>query len=115
MAFTVPKSLLQRTQAQVREALRGGGLSDLQIRNGLVSAQHSGRVLKRGTHARYLYRINPRQPVASVRLARVTAGFLPYAAGGQPQAPAITPVWPAAAAPRGFTAPAVGPRLRIAA
>ena len=106
---------IERRYRDISIAMRGRGLTETQIRNGLVSAQHRGRVLKRGTHSHYLYRINPAPPMDALKLAAVTQTMLRATEPAVAIESSLHPTWPATRLPRGFLPPANGPQLRIAA
>lgn len=97
----------------IRRAMQGNGISDVQLRNAVYGLHTTGRLLQSGTHMHYRFRINPawvkRKP-GVWRAAR--GGYVPT-----PDAPSelsIAPNWPV---PRGCALPgsANGPQWRISA
>ena len=97
----------------IRQAMRGKEITDVQLRNAVYGLHTSGRLLQSGTHMHYQFRINPAFSPRRGEVVRAARGGYVHA----PYAPAelsIAPNWPV---PRGCALPgsANGPQWRISA
>lgn len=97
----------------IRQAMRGKEITDVQLRNAVYGLHTSGRLLQSGTHMHYRFRINPawvkRKPDVSLA---ARGWYVPTR--DAPSELSIAPNWPV---PRGCALPgsANGPQWRISA
>lgn len=77
----------------IRQAMRGKEITDVQLRNAVYGLHTSGRLLQSGTHMHYRFRINPAwAPRRSEVVREARGGYVPVVAEA---AQSIAPAWPA--------------------
>lgn len=77
----------------IRQAMRGKEITDVQLRNAVYGLHTSGRLLQSGTHMHYRFRINPAWAPRKPEVVQTARGwYAPVVAAG---APSIAPAWPA--------------------
>lgn len=85
----------------IRRAMQGHGISDVQLRNAVYGLHTTGRLLQSGRRLRFRYRINPAPPIAHRVAQQATAAALcdthadATLRGMAAEVPAIAPAWPA--------------------
>ena len=85
----------------IRRAMQGHGISDVQLRNAVYGLHTTGRLLQSGRRLRFRYRINPAPPIAHRVAQQATAAALcdthadATLRGMATEIPAIAPAWPA--------------------